>query len=326
MHITPIRPFPIRPVNVRLLTAFMLGLAMGQLCYLYLLIETGHQGADFTWPWRGAAELLAGRNPYIDPRLGLNNPYPYNSGLYYPLPALILVMPLTVFSASFAAAIFGGVSSGLLAWQLLHDDPRRLWLFLSFPFVACLLQGQWAILIAAAVLTPALNGLLLCKPSLGVPLLLALRGRYGWWSVGAVTFLSAITWPWWGPFWLESIQVATQRPIPLAVLPFGPFLALALLRWKDRRAWILFSMATAPQFVYDALPVALAQPSGRWTPLWAVLSWTYVPLVVLLPAWDLSLQVVIWYGLPLVTVLLSRQEAPVVKPTFFSYLQNDETK
>jgi hypothetical protein len=52
-------------------------------------------GADFTWPWRGAHELLAGNNPYIT--IVANGPYPFDAPLYYPLPALLYSLPFAPF-------------------------------------------------------------------------------------------------------------------------------------------------------------------------------------------------------------------------------------
>src|SRR5215211_1011905 len=91
----------------RLLLALAIGFVCGILTYTNL--SRSHQEAgDFSWALRGAHRLLEGQNPYNDPTLSPTNPYPYHDQLYYPLPALLLVLPFTVLPNEIAAGIFFG--------------------------------------------------------------------------------------------------------------------------------------------------------------------------------------------------------------------------
>src|SRR5689334_5030706 len=93
---TPLRARPsTQDATLRrhLLIAALVAVVAGVLCWLRLA-GFDKQAADFTWVWRGARELIAGRNPYHDPSIGRGHPYPADAPLYYPLPALLYALPL----------------------------------------------------------------------------------------------------------------------------------------------------------------------------------------------------------------------------------------
>ena len=54
--------------------------------------EPYHMARDFTWPWRAARALLQGHDPYQV--VAATGNYPFNVGLFYPLPAAILVVAI----------------------------------------------------------------------------------------------------------------------------------------------------------------------------------------------------------------------------------------
>ena len=120
---------------------------------------------DFSWPWRAARALLQGHDPYQV--VSATGDYPFNVGLFYPLPAAILALPVAPFLPAIAGAIFVAVSAGLLGWAVSTEGWRRMSLFLSAPFCMAALLGQWSMLLTAAALLPTLQFVCVAKPTIG---------------------------------------------------------------------------------------------------------------------------------------------------------------
>src|SRR5688572_4467968 len=59
---------------------------------------------DFSWPWRAARALLQGHDPYQV--VSATGDYPFNVGLFYPLPAAVLALPVAPLMPAVAGAIF----------------------------------------------------------------------------------------------------------------------------------------------------------------------------------------------------------------------------
>ena len=121
---------------------------------------------DFSWALSTAAALLEGRDPYAFVPDALNVPYP--------LPVALFGLPLVWLPWPFAASLFIGGSSALLAWGILRSkEPWRIWVFASFPFFTALYFRQWSPLIMASWFLPALAPLLvLIKPQIALPVAL----------------------------------------------------------------------------------------------------------------------------------------------------------
>jgi hypothetical protein len=249
----------------RLAIAIAIGIAAAVLCYVRLL-QHGEYAADFTLPLFGARWLLAGQNPYT-------SPYPVDSPLFYPLPAVLAALPFAPLPPELAGALFFGISSGLLAFGLTRDSWRPLLLFLSAPFLMALAWAQWPPLIMAAVLVPGLYPLAICKPNLGIPLMLTYPSRRGMAVCAGLLLLSLLILPTWPLDWLASLGRNRHAP-PLLVLP-GPLLLLALLRWRAPEARLLLLLALAPQrlFFSDQLPLWLIPASARETLALTLVSW-----------------------------------------------------
>lgn len=149
-------------------TRFWIALIIGSLCWVicaYALSRIGNGAGDFNWQLRSAHELLAGRDPYRYP------PGPYN--IPYPLPTVMLAIPLVWLTNFIAGGMFFGVSSGVLAWlSLSKGEPWQLLLFLSWPFFYALLYAQWAPLVLCLYFTPSFMPMLLMKPQIALPLAL----------------------------------------------------------------------------------------------------------------------------------------------------------
>lgn len=261
-------------VRHRLLIAVAIGLVSGLLTFTNLSVS-GQEAGDFSWALRGARRLLEGQNPYNDPSLSPNNPYPYHDQLYYPLPALLVVLPFTVLPNEIAAGAFFGLSSGLLAWGILKTGAHRLTVFLSAPFWLSAMIAQWSPLLTATYLTPALLPLALCKPNLGILSIGNVRWKTLWVCI-ALLVISMLVLPSWPLDWLENIRTGNGMHHPtLLTLPFGPLLLLALLKWREGRARLLLVLSLIPLFpvFYDHVPVFLVVQSRREGFFLALVSW-----------------------------------------------------
>lgn len=263
-----------------LLIAALVACVVAALCWLRL-VGFDKQAADFTWVWRGARELVAGRNPYRDASIGAGHPYPADAPLYYPLPALVYALPLAWLPAQVAGGIFFGISTGLLVFGLLRERPaqtrgKRPWrwaLFLALPFWNAFGWAQWSPLVAAAALMPALLPLAVGKPSIGLAAFAARPSRRAALATLAILAASVALLPSWPVDWYHGLRQHGNF-VPLAWLPFGPLLLLAALRARvDWRARLLLVMAIAPQNSYDLVPLFLIPETRIASLCLAILSW-----------------------------------------------------
>jgi|SRR6185295_13784288 len=280
----------------RILIPLAAGLLAAALC-LAVLWPLGH-AADLTWPLRGARQLLAGHNSYADPALGPGRDYPADAPLYYPLPALLLVLPLTPLPDPIAAALFIGLSVALLTYAH-RTHPALLGMLLSAPLWVAVVYGQWSPLLTAAAGLPWLGCILAAKPSIGAALWLARPARRALLAGAGIVLISLLVWPQWPLAWLTNVG-AGRHTAPILTLPL---LALGLLRWKDDRARLILLLSLAPQFAgssYDHLPLWLAMRTPRQALALAVASWTGVVLDAAL-GWEWAL-VVSTYGVALAIV------------------------
>lgn len=256
----------------RWLAALLVGLLCFALCWLRLY-QRDQLAADFTFPWRAARALLAGENPYhtIQP----TGAYPYQAHFYHPLTAALVALPFALLPPIPAGALFFGLSAGLLAYAITQDGWQRLPLFLSAPFGVALAVAQWTPLLAAAALLPGLEWLLACKPNLGAALFLYHPSRRA--LLGPVVFglLSLLLLPTWPLDWLYVIARLQGHGLPVLLLPFGPLLLLAGLRWRTPQGRLLLGLSLLPQllFFYDQLPLWLLPRTWKLSLAYAGLSW-----------------------------------------------------
>jgi hypothetical protein len=243
----------------RILISAFVGLATGT--YACFLITRLHQNAgDFTWALHLAQRLVAHQNPYDTPLE------------QYPLPAALPALPLLRVRPEIAAGIFYGLSSSLLAFGLTRKNYSRLRIFLAYPFWAGLITAQWSTLITASAFFPVLLPATMMKPQVGLPVFLTRLTRRGLLACLFVGALSLLVLPRWPLLWLGQTYYY-EHFIPLFVFP-GPLLLLALLRYRDRDAWLLLLAALMPQrWFFDAFTLWLIPKSRREILLPAVLSW-----------------------------------------------------
>lgn len=243
----------------RILISAGIGLASGAFCW-FLLVHFQQGAADFSWVIRAARYLLARKNPYDTPLE------------QYPLTAAFFGLPFVGMRPEIAGGLFYGIGSALLAFGLTRQGYHRLLVFLAYPYWAGTLTAQWAPLIAASAFFPLLLPVTMAKPQIGLPVALTHLSRRGVLACAVLALLSIAVMPQWPLLWAGQLGYY-QHFIPLLVLP-GPLLALALLRYRDRDAWLLLLMAVMPQrWFFDTLVLWLIPKTRREILATVLFSW-----------------------------------------------------
>lgn len=207
--------------------------------------------SDFTPLWHAARLILASQNPYllVGPHMLFDMPTP----LYYPAPAFITVIPLTLFSFHVAGALFVFLSAFLLAWGVTADGWHRLPMFPSIAFLTAAQLGQWSILMTAAAFIPAVALIAISKPQASFPILGSSQGKRP--TVAALlggTVLLIVSFallPSWASEWLKLVG-NTAYFVPPIARTGGFVIALVLLRWRRSEAWLVIIAACLPQTWY----------------------------------------------------------------------------
>ncbi len=246
-------------MKLRLVISSAVGLASG-LCCWFLMKHFRQDAADFRWALHLAHQLLAHRNPY-------------DTGFeQYPLTAGIFALPFVRLHPETAAGFFYGISSAVLAFGLTRHSNRGLMIFLAYPYWAGLLTVQWSPLIVASAFFPLLLPVTMAKPQIGLPVFLTHASRRGIVACFVVGALSLILLPRWPLLWMAQTS-GYDHFIPLLILP-GPLLLLALWRYRDRDAILLFLAACMPQrWFFDSFILWLI-PKSRREIVWTVFfSW-----------------------------------------------------
>jgi hypothetical protein len=220
------------PTRSRIFVSVVVGLTSGFLCFFFMR-RLGQGAGDFRWSLHLAERLLQRQNPY-DTALE-----------QYPIMAGFFALPFVKFPREMAAGIFYGISSGVLAFGLVREGYHRLLVFLAYPYWIGILYVQWSPIIAAAAFFPLLMPLTMAKPQVGLPVFLTRFSLRGCLLCGLLAVASLLVLPNWPRLWLGQLH-NYQHFIALLVLP-GPLILLALLRYRDRDAMLLFLTACMPQ-------------------------------------------------------------------------------
>lgn len=233
----------------RIVVALLLGIAAAALNY-FRASERGGL-SDFSPLWYGARMLLEGRNPYL--LIGPHKMIDMPTALYYPAPAFVSVMPLTLFSFHVAGALFVFLSTVLLAWGTTSDGWHRLPIFPSVAFLTAAQLGQWSILMTAAVFIPAVALVAIAKPQASLPIVGSSSSRLPFIAsiIGGIVLLvvSFALLPSWPTEWWRLLGNSAYFVAPIARTG-GIAIALVLLRWKRSEAWLVFIAACLPQTWY----------------------------------------------------------------------------
>jgi hypothetical protein len=278
---------------MRLVVALLIGIGAAAITLSPLAQHIhGSSAADLQWPLDGARVLLRGHNPYGPMFQAHTNQLDWqDQPLWYPLPAVLLVLPLTPLPDRFAMTVFVGLSACVLAYSLTKRGWEALLVCASAPFFWACLYGQWAPLVLVAALTTAAAPLSLCKPSLGLAAFAYRPTKRGALLIAIVllgSFSVVPTWPW---DWRANLAQAFHRP-PLWYPYGGLVLLLAGVCWRQPAGRLLLIMASVPQsyWFYDQVALALVAPTTRLRLLWVVCSWGavvgYISTGGHISAWD----------------------------------------
>lgn len=233
----------------RLQVALLIALAGAAAHYLRAAENLGV--SDFTALWHGARFLFEGRDPYL--LIGPSGQIVTPSPVYYPATAFVAVLPLSLLPFHLAGTTFVFISSFLLALGATKDGWHRLPMFPSIAFATSAQLGQWSIIMTAAVFIPVLAVLATAKPQASLPVIAssAVRATYVAAGIGAIVLIGAslLMLPGWPVEWWRLLGT-TQYFVPPIMRFGGPAIALVLLRWRRREAWLVFIAACLPQTWY----------------------------------------------------------------------------
>ena len=223
---------------------------------------SGKVTMDFEFYWRGARLWLDGRDPYA---VGVGSAaWPLSDALFYPLPALMALVPIARLPMGIAAALFVGVSIGFLAWCLSRAAQWPLLMLASPGFLLAALFGQWAPWLILGMFVPTLGAVFMCKPSIG---LACFASRPNWRAaIGCAVLgvLSIALWPGWLSEWRTNLASLEAHRPPILTW-WGLPLATAAIRWRERDARLVLALACVPQVLgfMDQTPLLLIARSRR---------------------------------------------------------------
>jgi hypothetical protein len=231
--------------------------------------------SDFDQLYHAAEYLSVHVNPYTSAKRYW--PWP----LYYPLPAVLLAFPFTLFPLATARVLWDLSLGGVFAYALWQSRGSfALIAVLSGSYLYAMRWGQTSPLVVAAGLLPVIGGLLVVKPNLGIAMWLAKPNRRAAIAGAAILAISLIFLPSWPADWLGSMQQQHDHFRPPVLRPFGFLLLLAALRWRTPEGRLLLAMALIPQNSqpHDLLPLALI-PSNA-VEMWIFVAGSWVTLAV----------------------------------------------
>lgn len=267
----------------RALIAGALGMLAGWDTHRRLAAHPELNALDFTYPWRAAGHLIAGRNPYEHMP---NTAYTQGGPFLYPLAAALVAVPVARLPVATAGAVFVGVSVALMAFALMGGGLWRLGVVLSAPFFFSIWNVQWGPLLIAGALIPSLGWLAVTKPNLG---LIAFAHSPRWSAVVgaiAVLALSFVVLPDWAAGWLEHIRRQPSPRPPALMWPLGAVGLVGLLRWRTPAGRTLVAMTLVPTsaWFYDQIFLWLVAKNWKQSLALSVCSWvTYVAVLAQAP-------------------------------------------
>jgi len=243
-----------------MMVAGIIGLVTG----LFSWFMASRQGAvpDVTYLHTAARIFLDGGNPYAVIGTAATADAGLGEPLYYPFPAVLLLVPLARLTTAAACGVVMGVSAALLAFLITRRDLWRVHVFASASFVMAASLSQLTPLLMAMAFLPAAGFLAAIKPNLGLALFTYRPSRQAVIGSLLVVVISLVLLPTWPRDWLQSLRsdIGTLHVhrIPL-LAPGGFLLGTALLAWRRAEARLVLMLSVVPQamFFYDQLPLWL---------------------------------------------------------------------
>ena len=267
--------------------AIAVGGVLGWWTYSRLAGALAPFAVDFTYPWRAAGHLVAGRDPYQHMPPG---PYAQSGPFLYPLPAAIVAMPVAGFSAPVAGGLFFGLSSALFTYAMARDALWRLTVLVSPAFVLSYLNIQWAPIVVAGALIPAFGWIAAAKPNLGL-IALAYRPRWSMVVLAAIFVVLSIMWiPRWPLEWLDHVRMQQAPHQPAVLWPVGAIGLLGFLRWRTPGGRTLAAMTLVPvsSLPYDHVFLWLAACTWKESVALSVTGWIAYFIVLATAPHDLT--------------------------------------
>ena len=241
----------------RAVVAVLLGIAAAA-CTLAFYHGRPLAVSDFDPIWVGARALRAHQDPYAAVQ---SPPWPWD--LRYPLPAVIVALPLSYLSLALARAALVALGVGFLSWALTRHAWWPLIALAGGQVFAAAQSVQWTPLLAAGIMLGPLQYLWSVKPPTGLALFVAYPTRRTVIGGLALLGLAFVAWPHWLDGWLAAAHRAPHRAPVLR--PGGVLLLLALLRWRLPEGRLLATLALLPltPHLYEAVPLLLVARSRR---------------------------------------------------------------
>jgi len=203
----------------------------------------------------GAKAWLSGEDPF---QAVAHSPV-WNGGLLYPFTAVLPLIPFSWIPEFVLNVLWVSTSAGFLTWMIAKRGiSPAIVMLISPPMIHAVNTSQWTPLLLAAALSSWGGALLACKPTTAL-WLFAFRPR--WQHLAGATIvlgLSLVLWPAWPLAWRAILGKAVYTIWPL-MIPGGPLVLLALLRWRRPEARLLAAMVCVPHtmLIYETLPLFL---------------------------------------------------------------------
>ena len=250
----------------------------------FLWISGQSKPRDFDQIWFAANVLLAGRNPYAEIGPGLTFDWP--APLYYPLTAVVSVVPLAPMPRAIAGVLFAAVASGAFVWAATRNSVAPAVVITSASAALAAETVQWSPLIAAAFGIPWLGFLLCAKPTVGFAIWAARPTRIAMYGSLALLLVSVVILPSWPADWIAALRhtsLATSGGTPY-LSPIrtlaGSLSAALLLRWRRPEARLVLVLACVPQtpLLYETVPLFLVpltivEGGTLWMGSWLAAFW-----------------------------------------------------
>jgi len=244
-------------IGPRLAMALVAGLAAG-LCATLFYRGRPLTVSDFDTIWVGARALRAHQDPYAAIQ---SPPWPWD--LRYPLPAVLVSVPLSYLSLALARAALVAVGVGCFAWGLTRWAWWPLIALASGQVLVAVQSVQWTPLLAAGLLIAPLQALWSIKPTTGLALFAAEPSRSAVLGGVVLLVLAFLVWP----HWLDGFLAAAHRAphLPAVLRPGGVLLLLGLLRWRSPEGRLVATLGLVPltPHLYEAVPLLLVARSRR---------------------------------------------------------------
>jgi hypothetical protein len=207
-----------------------------------------------------AQAVFRGADPY--PLIGRGLPFDWNCPLFYPLPAVLLVLPFSALPLVAARVLWAMMSAGLFMYAA-QRTARPLWIgALSASFLQAIVLGQWSPLLTAGAVLPWVGAAWVAKPTVGLALFAGWPRRQAVIGGALLVLASLVVDPLWPlHLWQNRGEALYRAPV---LRPGGALLLLALLRWRAPEARLLAALACVPHALtlYDTLPLFLV-PSRK---------------------------------------------------------------